>query len=82
MPPFAAFEGTSRINRPWRNGHTPWIRQLGKGFGDSAYARISGRALNRGKTTRAGRYAELNAIAEAQLRAELEFWPELELLSG
>jgi hypothetical protein len=32
--------------------------------------------------TRAGRYAELNAMAEEHLRAELEYWPELELLSG
>lgn len=32
--------------------------------------------------TRAGRYAELNAMAEEQLRAELEFWRELELISG
>jgi hypothetical protein len=32
--------------------------------------------------TRAGRYAELNAMAEEHLRAELEFWSELELLSG
>ncbi len=32
--------------------------------------------------TRAGRYAELNAMAEEHLRAELEFWHELELLSG
>ena len=32
--------------------------------------------------TRVGRYAELNAMAEEQLRAELEFWHELELLSG
>ena len=32
--------------------------------------------------TRAGRYAELNAMAEDQLRAELEYWRELELLSG
>lgn len=28
------------------------------------------------------RYAELNAMAEEQLRAELEYWRELELLSG
>ena len=32
--------------------------------------------------TRAGRYAALNAMAEEHLRAELEFWRELELLSG
>lgn len=32
--------------------------------------------------TRAGRYAELNAMAEDQLRSELEYWRELELLSG
>jgi hypothetical protein len=32
--------------------------------------------------TRAGRYAELNALAEEHLRAELEYWRELELLSG
>ncbi|MGA2717313.1 MAG: hypothetical protein ABSG41_29910 [Bryobacteraceae bacterium] len=32
--------------------------------------------------TRPGRYAELNAMAEEQLRAELEYWRELELLSG
>ena len=31
---------------------------------------------------RAGRYAELNALAEEHLRAELEYWRELELLSG
>jgi hypothetical protein len=31
---------------------------------------------------RAGRYAELNTMAEEHLRAELEFWHELELLSG
>jgi hypothetical protein len=31
---------------------------------------------------RAGRYAELNTMAEDCLRAELEFWRELELLSG
>lgn len=32
--------------------------------------------------TRAGRFAELNAMAEEHLRAELEYWRELELLSG
>jgi hypothetical protein len=32
--------------------------------------------------TRAGRYAELNAMADEHLRAELEFWHELELLGG
>jgi hypothetical protein len=32
--------------------------------------------------TRAGRYAQLNAMAEEELRAELEFWLELELISG
>jgi hypothetical protein len=32
--------------------------------------------------TRAGRYAALNAMDEEHLRAELEFWRELELLSG
>jgi hypothetical protein len=32
--------------------------------------------------TRAGRYSELNAMAEEHLRAELEYWRELELLSG
>ena len=32
--------------------------------------------------TRAGRYAELTAMAEEQLRAELEYWRELELISG
>jgi hypothetical protein len=32
--------------------------------------------------TRAGRYAELNAMAEEQLRAELDYWQELELISG
>jgi hypothetical protein len=32
--------------------------------------------------TRSGRYAELNAMAEEELRAELEYWRELELLSG
>jgi hypothetical protein len=31
---------------------------------------------------RAGRYAELNTMAEEELRAELEFWRELEMLSG
>ena len=31
---------------------------------------------------RGARYTELNAMAEEQLRAELEFWRELELLSG
>ena len=31
---------------------------------------------------RSGRYAELQAMAEEQLRAELEYWRELELLSG
>ena len=31
---------------------------------------------------RSGRYAELNAMAEEQLRAELEYWREMELLSG
>ena len=31
---------------------------------------------------RCARYAELNAMAEDQLRAEVEFWRELELLSG
>ncbi len=31
---------------------------------------------------RAGRYAELDAMAEDQLRAELEYWRELELISG
>jgi hypothetical protein len=31
---------------------------------------------------RNGRYAELNAMAEEQLRAELEYWREMELLSG
>ncbi len=32
--------------------------------------------------TRAGRYAELNAMAEEELRADLEYWRELEALSG
>jgi hypothetical protein len=32
--------------------------------------------------TRKGRYTELNAMAEEHLRAELEYWRELELLSG
>ena len=32
--------------------------------------------------TRADRHAALNAMAEETLRAELEFWRELELLSG
>jgi hypothetical protein len=32
--------------------------------------------------TRAGRYAELSAMAEDQLRADLAFWRELELLSA
>jgi hypothetical protein len=32
--------------------------------------------------TRPGRYAELNAMAEEELRAEVEYWRELELLSG
>ena len=31
---------------------------------------------------RAARYAELDAMAEDQLRAELEYWRELELISG
>jgi hypothetical protein len=31
---------------------------------------------------RGARYAELSAMAEEQLRAEAEFWRELELLSG
>lgn len=31
---------------------------------------------------RGARYAELNSMAEEQLRAEVEFWRELELLSG
>lgn len=31
---------------------------------------------------RGARYAELNAMAEEQLRAELEYWRELELISG
>ena len=31
---------------------------------------------------RSGRFAELNAMAEAQLRAEWEYWREMELLSG
>lgn len=31
---------------------------------------------------RVGRYAELNAMAEEHLRAEMEYWRELELLSG
>jgi hypothetical protein len=31
---------------------------------------------------RGARYAELGAMAEAELRAELEFWREMELLSG
>jgi hypothetical protein len=31
--------------------------------------------------TRPGRFAELNAMAEDQLRAEVEYWRELELLS-
>jgi hypothetical protein len=31
---------------------------------------------------RAARYAELSPMAEEQLRAEVEFWRELELLSG
>jgi hypothetical protein len=31
---------------------------------------------------RAARYAELNPMAEEQLRAEVAFWRELELLSG
>ena len=32
--------------------------------------------------TRSARYAELNAMAEENLREELAFWRELELLSG
>ena len=32
--------------------------------------------------TRHSRYAELSAMAEEQLRAELAYWQELELLSG
>jgi hypothetical protein len=32
--------------------------------------------------TRASRYPELNAMAEEHLRAELEYWRELELISG
>jgi hypothetical protein len=31
---------------------------------------------------RGARYAELNAMAEEQLRAELDYWREMELLSG
>jgi hypothetical protein len=31
---------------------------------------------------RTERYSELNAMAEEQLRAELQYWRELELLSG
>jgi hypothetical protein len=31
---------------------------------------------------RGARYSELNSMAEQQLRAEVEFWRELELLSG
>ena len=31
---------------------------------------------------RSGRYTELNAMAEEQLRAELDYWREMELLSG
>jgi hypothetical protein len=31
---------------------------------------------------RTGRYSELNAMADENLRAELEYWTELELLSG
>ena len=31
---------------------------------------------------RGGRFNELNAMAEEQLRAEVEFWREMELLSG
>jgi hypothetical protein len=31
---------------------------------------------------RTGRYAELNAMADENLRAELDYWHELELLSG
>jgi len=31
---------------------------------------------------RTGRYAELNAMADENLRAEVEYWRELELLSG
>jgi hypothetical protein len=31
---------------------------------------------------RGGRYAELNAMVEEQLRTELEYWREMELLSG
>jgi hypothetical protein len=31
---------------------------------------------------RAGRYDELSAMAEEELRADLEFWREMELLSG
>jgi hypothetical protein len=31
---------------------------------------------------RGGRYAELEAMAEEQLRAEVDFWREMELLSG
>jgi hypothetical protein len=32
--------------------------------------------------TRASRYAELNAMAEEHLRADLEYWRELERISG
>jgi hypothetical protein len=32
--------------------------------------------------TRAGRYAELNAMAEEELRADLAYWRELEVISG
>jgi hypothetical protein len=31
---------------------------------------------------RTGRYAELNAMADENLRAELDYWHELEVLSG
>ena len=31
---------------------------------------------------RCARYAELEVMAEEQLRAELDFWREMELLSG
>ena len=53
---------------------------------EAAWFLPENRERRNGKTEhwrrRGARYAELEAMAEEQLRAELEYWREMELLSG
>lgn len=53
---------------------------------EAAWFLPENRELRNSNTTnwraRPGRYAELNAMAEEELRADLAYWHELELLSG